>query len=50
MSVFKFNMTPPRDVSFVKTNNRTIETKIPVPEPLSLIEEIKNYESSNAAE
>ncbi len=49
MSAFEFNLTP-RDVPFVKTGNRVIGTKIPVPESLSLIEEIKNYESSNAVE
>lgn len=49
MSAFEFNLTP-RDVPFIKTNNRVIGTKIPVPESLSLIEEIKNYESSNALE
>ena len=42
MSVFEFNLTP-RDVPFVKTCNRVIGTKIPVPESLSLIKEIKNY-------
>jgi 4-aminobutyrate aminotransferase-like enzyme len=49
MSSFEFNMIP-REVPIIKTDNRTINTKIPVPESLSLIEEIRNYESSNAVE
>ena len=49
MSAFEFNLAP-RDVPFVKTSNRVIGTKIPVPESLLLIEEIKKYESSNAVE
>ena len=49
MSAFELNLTP-RDIPFIKTGNRVIGTKISVPESLSLIEEIKNYESSNAVE
>ncbi len=49
MSSFKFNITP-REVPFIKTSNRTINTKIPVPESLAIFEEIKRYESSNAIE
>ena len=49
MSKFTFNLTP-RDVPLVHTDHRTIATKIPVPESLSLLEEIKLYESSNALE
>ncbi len=49
MSAFEFNLTS-RDVPFIKTSNRVIGTKIPVHESLSLIEEIKNYKSSNAVE
>ena len=49
MSAFELNLTP-RDIPFIKTGNRVIGTKIPVPESLSLLEEIKNYESSNAVE
>ncbi len=49
MSSFKFNLTP-RKVSHIKTANRIIATKIPVPESLSLIEDIKKHESSNALE
>jgi 4-aminobutyrate aminotransferase-like enzyme len=49
MSSFKFNTTP-REVPVIKTNNRTINTKIPVPESLAIFEEIKKYESSNAIE
>ena len=44
MAKFTFNMNP-RDVSIVHTDHRTIATKIPVPESLSLLEEIKLYES-----
>ena len=49
MSSFNFNLNP-RVVSIVKTKHRAINTKIPVPESLSLIEVIKSYESSNAVE
>ena len=49
MSSFEFNMTP-REVPVIKTNNRVINTKIPVPESLEIFEEIKKYESSNAIE
>ena len=49
MSVFAFNLNP-RNVPLVKTSNRVIGTKIPVPESLLLIEEIKKYESSNDLE
>ena len=49
MSSFEFNITP-REVPIIKTNNRTINTKIPVPESLEIFEEIKKYESSNAIE
>lgn len=49
MAKFSFNLVP-REVSIVDTDHRTIKTKIPVPESLSLLEEIKLYESSNALE
>lgn len=49
MSSFEFNIIP-REVSIIKTNNRTINTKIPVPESLAFFEKIKKYESSNAIE
>lgn len=49
MSKFKFNIVP-RDVGIVSSNNRSIQTKIPVPESLPLLKKIKKYESSNAVE
>ena len=49
MAKFSFNLVP-REVPIVDTDHRTIRTKIPVPESLSLLEEIKLYESSNALE
>ena len=49
MSKFKFNIEP-RSVEKVSTKHRVINTKIPVPESLALLEEIKLYESSNALE
>ena len=49
MAVFKFNMVP-RLVEHVSTANRSINTKIPVPESIRLISKIKEYESSNAIE
>ena len=49
MSSFEFNIIP-REVPIIKTNNRTINTKIPVPESFEILEKIKKYESSNAIE
>ena len=49
MAKFTFNLKP-REVPEVNTEHRKINTKIPVPESLSLMEEIKKYESSNALE
>ena len=49
MANFSFNIEP-RVVPIVDTHHRTIKTKIPVPESLCLLEEIKLYESSNALE
>ena len=49
MAKFSFNLNP-REVQKVHTNHRSISTKIPVPESLSLLEEIKSFESSNALE
>ena len=49
MSSFKFN-TKPREVSIINSNHRKIMTKIPVPESLKLLEEIKLFESTNAIE
>ena len=40
MAKFSFNVDP-REVPIVDTDHRTIRTKIPVPESLSLLEEIK---------
>lgn len=49
MAKFTFNLSP-RNVPLVTSNHRSIVTKIPVPESLPLLEEIKLYESSNALE
>ena len=49
MSSFKFNLTP-REVKTIKTINRSIVTKIPVPESIEIINEIAKHESSNAVE
>ena len=49
MASFKFNLKP-RDVEFINTSNRKIKTKIPVPESLLLLEDLKKYESTNARE
>jgi 4-aminobutyrate aminotransferase / (S)-3-amino-2-methylpropionate transaminase / 5-aminovalerate transaminase len=49
MSSFKFN-TQPRNVPIVNTIHRKINTKIPVPESIELLEEIKLFESTNAIE
>jgi 4-aminobutyrate aminotransferase-like enzyme len=49
MAKFSFNLLP-RQVPIVDTDHRTIKTKIPAPESLPLLEEIKLYESSNALE
>lgn len=49
MSAFKFNVHP-RDVPKINTINRKINTKIPVPESLKLLEDIKLFESTNAIE
>ena len=49
MAKFTFNLEP-REVPQVNTKHRKINTKIPVPESLPLMEEIKKYESSNALE
>lgn len=46
MESFKFNLTP-RTVPEVRTKYRCIKTKIPVPQSLELLENIKKYESSN---
>ena len=49
MSKFKFN-TIPRIVPRINTTHRTINTMIPVPKSLELLEEIKLFESNNAIE
>jgi len=49
MSNFNFNLNP-RVVSIVKTKHRVINTQLPVPESITLIQEIRKYESSNAVE
>ncbi|MDC1450353.1 aspartate aminotransferase family protein [Candidatus Thioglobus sp.] len=49
MSKFKFNIEP-RDVPNISSINRSIRTKIPVPESLALLKKIKKFESSNAVE
>jgi len=49
MSQFKFNLVP-RKVATISTKHRTINTMIPVPESLELINKIKRYESTNAVE
>jgi 4-aminobutyrate aminotransferase/(S)-3-amino-2-methylpropionate transaminase len=49
MSKFAFNLIP-RKVPKVRTQHRCINTSIPVQESISLINEIKEYESSNALE
>ena len=47
MAKFSFNINP-RKVKKVSTKHRKIKTKIPVPESLSLLESLKEYESTNA--
>ena len=42
MSSYQFHLTPQK-VPHVKTKFRTIKTKIPAPETLSLIQETKKY-------
>ena len=49
MAKFKFNMNI-RSVEKVETIHRKITTKIPVPESIHLLDELKKYESSNAKE
>ncbi len=49
MASFKFNLTP-RKVGKISTKNRRIDTLIPTPESLEIINELKEYESSNAVE
>ena len=49
MEDYKFNLTP-RAVPKVRTEHRVIKTKIPVPQSLELLEQIKEYESSNVME
>ena len=49
MAKFSFNINP-RKVKKVSTKHRKIKTKIPVPESLSLLESLKEYESTNAKE
>ena len=46
MAPFKFNLKP-RVVPKVKTAHRCIKTKIPVPQSIKILKEIKKYESSN---
>jgi len=49
MAKFSFNVVP-REAPIAETGHRAIRTKIPVPESLALLEEIKLHESSNALE
>ncbi len=49
MAKFSFNLKP-RKVPIVDTAHRKIVTEIPVPESLTLLDDIKRYESSNALE
>lgn len=49
MSGYAFNLVP-RKVPRVSTKHRCIQTKLPVPESLSVFEEIRKYESSNVVE
>jgi len=49
MAKFKFNMDI-RTVEKVNTLNRKIITKIPVPESMPLLDELKKYESTNAVQ
>ncbi len=49
MVAFKFNLEP-REVAKVETHNRCIRTKIPAPDSIKLIDELKKYESTNATE
>ena len=49
MTNFSFNLSF-RDVPYVKSNHRNIQTQIPVPESIPLLENIKKFESTNATE
>jgi len=47
MSYFKFNLKP-KKVKLIMTKNRSIVTKIPAPQSLKIIKNLKKYESKNA--
>lgn len=49
MASFSFNLEP-RVVPKVSTDFRSIQTEIPVPDSLPLLQKIRSYESSNAVE
>ncbi len=49
MASFKFNLTP-RKVDEVDTKHRRIRTLIPTPQSLEIINELREYESTNAIE
>ncbi len=49
MSSFSFNLKP-RTVKKINTKNRIIKTKIPVPQSIKILNELKIYETENAKE
>ena len=49
MAKFNFNLKPV-SVEKIFTKNRTIKTKLPVPQSLKILRRLKEYESSNAVE
>tara|TARA_Y100000768_G_scaffold387719_1_gene379989 strand:+ start:894 stop:2255 length:1362 start_codon:yes stop_codon:yes gene_type:complete len=49
MASFSFNLKP-RSVKKINTKNRVIKTKIPVPQSIKIINELKTFETENARE
>ena len=47
MSIYSFNLKP-RNVKKIKTKNRIIKTKIPVPGSIKLLNDLKLFETENA--
>ena len=47
MSTYSFNLKP-RKVKKIKTKNRIINTKIPVPDSITLLNDLKLFETENA--
>ncbi len=49
MASFKFNLDS-RELDKIKTNHRCIKTELPVKESIKLLDQLKQYESTNAIE